>query len=293
MKLFPRIVSYLLVSVLAFPILAEGEKAAPADETPEQAVTRRKERRKVLIEAAKDIQAVVTPDPDLTVNNFSLLKNYAASGRGEFLNVSFNLVNKTNKTKEYQIYVLAGWEEDEKVAYPSRWRKGDPQIGIHLLRFQKLSPEPIDDKVVLGDKAFEERENLRYKAQINELPLRDYDNELTFEGYDHYLIKNQDKALKLKVYGDEAPPKSEQILSNIEYKKEEIDRDVNYSTEKHTYTIQSTKFNTTLTTHHYSQYREDYKFFNKVLVLIFDPTRPAAKKLVFRKLLNFDSIKQK
>jgi len=293
MKLFPRIVSYMLVSALAFPIIAEGEKNPLLDETPEQAVTRRKDRRKVLNESVKDIQAVITPDPDLDIETFSLLRNYAASGRGEFLNVSFNLINKTNKAKEYQIYVLAGYEMDAPVPYPSKWRKADPQANIHLLRFQKLAPEPIEDKVVLGDKATEERDNLRYRSVYNSLPLREFENELTLEGYDHYLVKNPDKALKVKVYGDEAPPKAEQVVSNIEYKKDETDRDVNYSVENQTYTVQTTKFRTTLTTHHYSQFREDYKFFNRVLVLIFDPSRPAPKKLVYRKLLKFESIQHK
>ena len=290
MKLFPRIVSSALVLLLASQLYAEGESTALLNETPEQGVTRRKERRKSLIDSAKEVQAVSISDPDIKVNNVSFVRNFASSGRGEFLNVTFDIINNTVKTKDYQVYVMAMYEREAPVAYPSIWRKTDPQKNIFLVPFQKLSPEPIDEKVVLGEKASNDREALKYKSVFNQVPLREFENEPTLEGYDHYLIKNPDKALKIKVYGDEAPPKNEHILSNIEVKKEERDRDVNYATEGHTYTIQNDKFTTTVTTHHFSKFRTDYLFFNRVLLLIFDPTRPADRKLVYRSLMKFDSI---
>jgi len=297
MKLFPKLLSSLLVFMLAAQVIAEGETTTAAnnllDETPEQGVQRRKLRRKDLNESVKDYQPVSIPDPELDVNNFSYVRNFGASGRGEFLNVSFDLANKTTRAKEYLVYVLAAYENEVPVGYPSSWRKKDPQRNIFLVPFQKLSPEPLDEKVVLGDKATAEREGLRYKSVFNQAPLREFENEPTLEGYDHYLIKNPDKALKVKVYGYEAPLKSEQILSNLEVKKEETDRDVQYATENHTYTVQNNKYFTTVTTHHFSKFRENYLLFNRALILVFDPSRPASRKLVYRSLQKIDVIKHK
>lgn len=297
MKLFPKLLSSLLVLLLASQVIAEGETKTAAnnllDETPEQGVERRKSRRKDLNESVKDYQPVSIPDPELDVKNFSFVRNFGASGRGEFLNVTFDLVNKTDRPKEYQVYVLAAYENEVPVAYPSTWRKKDPQRNIYLTPFQKLSPEPIDEKVVLGDKAAAEREGLKYKSVFNQVPLREFENEPTLEGYDHYLIKNPDKALKVKIFGYEAPPKSEQIATNLETKKEELDRDVHYATENHTYTVQNNKYFTTVTTHHFSKFRENYLFFNRVLILVFDPSRPASRKLVYRSLQKIEVIKHK
>jgi hypothetical protein len=291
MKLFPRLVSSLLVLLLASQLMAEGETtataAAPPDETPDQAVTRRKDRRKVLNESLKDQQSLPTEDPILEVRNINYLKTYASSGRGEFLNVTFDLINKSEKTKEYLVYVLALHEAVVPVPYPSKWRAEDPQKNIKIIKFQKLSPELLEDKTVIGEKTTTDMSNLKYKSVLNESLNRQ--DEPTLDSFINYLIKNPDKALKVKVFGNESPAKSEFITSNLTTLKEERDRDVNYATENHTWTIQNNKFTTTVTTHHFSLYRNDYFFFNKILVLVFDPSRPN-QKLVYRSLQTINGL---
>jgi len=291
MKLFPRLVSSLLVLLLASQLMAEGETtataAAPPDETPDQAVTRRKDRRKVLNESLKDQQSLPTEDPNLDVRNINYLKTYASSGRGEFLNVTFDLINKSNVTKEYLVYVLALHEAVVPVPYPSNWRADDPQKNIKIIKFQKLSPELLDDKTVIGEKTTTDMANLKYKSVLNQ-SLNRLD-EPALDNFINYLIKNPDKALKVKVFGNESPAKSEFITSNLSTVKEERDRDVNYATENHTWTIQNNKFTTTVTTHHFSLYRNNYLFFNKILVLVFDPSRPN-QKLVYRSLQTLNGL---
>ena len=291
MKLFPRLVSSLLVLLLASQLMAEGETtataAAPSDETPDQAVTRRKDRRKVLNESLKDQQSLPTEDPNLEVRNTNYLKTYASSGRGEFLNVTFDLINKSEKTKEYLVYVLALHEAVVPVPYPSNWRADDPQKNIKIIKFQKLSPELLEDKIVIGEKTTADMANLKYKSVLNQ-SLNRLD-EPGLDNFINYLIKNPDKALKVKVFGNESPAKSEYITSNLSTLKEERDRDVNYATENHTWTIQNNKFTTTVTTHHFSLYRNDYLFFNKILVLVFDPSRPN-QKLVYRSLQTLNGL---
>jgi len=291
MKLFPRLVSSLLVLLLASQLMAEGETtataAAPSDETPDQAVTRRKDRRKVLNESLKDQQSLPTEDSNLEVKNINYLKTYASSGRGEFLNVTFDLINKSEKTKEYLVYVLALHEAVVPVPYPSNWRADDPQKNIKIIKFQKLSPELLEDKTVIGEKTTADMANLKYKSVLNQ-SLNRLD-EPGLDNFINYLIKNPDKALKVKVFGNESPAKSEYITSNLSTLKEERDRDVNYATENHTWTIQNNKFTTTVTTHHFSLYRNDYLFFNKILVLVFDPSRPN-QKLVYRSLQTLNGL---
>ena len=291
MKLFPRLVSSLLVLLLASQLMAEGETtataAAPSDETPDQAVTRRKDRRKVLNESLKDQQSLPTEDSNLEVKNINYLKTYASSGRGEFLNVTFDLINKSEKTKEYLVYVLALHEAVVPVPYPSNWRADDPQKNIKIIKFQKLSPELLEDKTVIGEKTTADMANLKYKSVLNQ-SLNRLD-EPGLDNFINYLIKNPDKALKVKVFGNESPSKSEYITSNLSTLKEERDRDVNYATENHTWTIQNNKFTTTVTTHHFSLYRNDYLFFNKILVLVFDPSRPN-QKLVYRSLQTLNGL---
>jgi hypothetical protein len=272
--------------------MAEGETtataaAAPSDETPDQAVTRRKDRRKVLNESLKDQQSLPTEDSNLEVKNINYLKTYASSGRGEFLNVSFDLINKSDKTKEYLVYVLALHEAVVPVPYPSNWRADDPQKNIKIIKFQKLSPELLEDKTVIGEKTTADMANLKYKSILNQ-SLNRLD-EPGLDNFINYLIKNPDKALKVKVFGNESPAKSEYVTSNLSTLKEERDRDVNYATENHTWTIQNNKFTTTVTTHHFSLYRNDYLFFNKILVLVFDPSRPN-QKLVYRSLQTLNGL---
>ncbi|MCB1140856.1 MAG: hypothetical protein H7A24_07110 [Leptospiraceae bacterium] len=292
-----QFLSTLLVLILASHLYAEGEQpaenkstAAPQEETTEQAEARKKARRKEIYETTKDLQVLPTPDPLLKVKNINYLRNYASSGRGEFLNISFDLDYTGQETKEYLVYVLALNEEIAEVPYESKWRSKDPQKNIKLIRFQKLSPEPIEPKAVLGEKSAQDYDNLKMASILNNTLNREF--EPTLEQYVDYLTKNPDKALKVKVYGDEAPAPAESNLSNIEVKQDERDRDVNYATDNHTYSILASKFKTVVTTHHFSKYRNDFRFFNKVVVLVFDPSRPN-QKLIHRSIQSIKKPKVK
>jgi hypothetical protein len=78
----------------------------------------------------------------------------------------------------------------------------------------------------------------------------------------------------------------------LEVKNDELARDVNYGSEKQTFTVQNNKFFTTVTTHHFSLYRPDFLFYNKVVILVFDLERPR-NKLIFRSVKNIGKIKMK
>ncbi|MDX1960846.1 MAG: hypothetical protein SFU98_19900 [Leptospiraceae bacterium] len=264
--------------------------AAPAkEESPEEATKKRLERRKEKAAVLKDAQILPAEDPLLEVGKINLTRKVAGSARGEFLDVQFNLNNKDFKTKEYQVYVLAVNEGTVPVYYKSKWRPDDPQEGVYVVRHNALSPEPLKEGAVLGDKATkvvqEETQNRILDGRLVKEQL-----EPNLDDYIAYLIKNSDKALKVKLFGDESPKKEEALISNFKMDDAELNRDVNYATEAHTYTVIATKYQTQISTHHYSLYRPDYKFFNKVVILVFDNSRPR-NKLVYRAIQNIGNLK--
>ena len=54
----------------------------------------------------------------------------------------------------------------------------------------------------------------------------------------------------------------------------------NKAVDSHTYTVFNSKYKTTVTTHHYSEFRNNFFFFNRVAVLIFNDKN----ELVYRNI---------
>jgi len=295
-QLFPVL---LLISLVSGIWSEEAPKPAPAAttasaapakaESPEEATKRKMERRKEKASLLKDAQILPAEDPLLEVGKINLTRKIAGSARGEFLDVQFNLNNKDFKTKEYQVYVLAVNEGTVPVYYPSKWRPSDPQEGIYVVRHNALSPEPLKEGVVLGDKATKAAQDEMQNSILDGKLVKEI-KEPNLDDYISYLIKNSDKALKVKLFGDESPSKEDSLITNFKMDGAELNRDVNYMTEKHTYTVTATKYQTQINTHHYSLYRPDYKFFNKLVILVFDNARPR-NKLIYRSIQNIGNLK--
>ncbi len=301
MNRIAKLLIYLMVLFLFYGVNANGQGGAPAKaaekpvESPEERTKKLKEKVYKKAEYSQDYQALPTEDPMLEVKNISFLRRIASSARGEFLDVQFNLLNKDTKTKEYAVYVLAVHEVEVPVYYPSSWRPSDPQKNIRSVLFQSLSPELIKEEDVLSAVTSPELTQYIQEKQRDAIldgQLVRQKSEPNLDDYIMYLVKNRDKALKVKVYGNDAPPLQEVLTSNLSVKKEELDRDVNYESEKQTYTVQSNKHFTTVTTHHFSLYRPDFLFYNKVVILVFDLERPR-NQLIFRSVKDIGRIKMR
>ncbi|MCX7999623.1 MAG: hypothetical protein N3A69_11840, partial [Leptospiraceae bacterium] len=193
------------------------------------------------------------------------------------------------------VYVLAVNESNIPIYYPSKWRPFDPQKGMKYIRFQKLSPDSEWLKEEDVFTAVTTPEVVKYnqekqKGAVLDGKLRRVASDPNMDDYIMYLTKNRDKALKVKVYGIQAPEDGTPLTTNRNVSEAEIKRDVNYEAEKQTYTVQNNKYFTTITTHHFSIYRPDYLFFNKVVILVFDLERPR-NQLVFRSIQDIGNIK--
>ncbi|MCB1178513.1 MAG: hypothetical protein KDK36_13085 [Leptospiraceae bacterium] len=279
----------------AKPATASKSESAKKEETPEEKTAKIKEKNAAKAKFVADVQSLPTSDPNLSVNKISFLRKIGASARGEFLDVQFNLYTKDIKTKEYGVYVLAVNENTAPVYYPTNWRPSDPQKNVKIIKFQALAPEPLKDDEVLnavaGGGMSEYVKKKQEDAILDGATLKTA-SDPNLDDYIAYLVKNQDKALKVKVFGHEAPKSEEVVISNLKIDQAEQDRDVNYATEGQTYTVQSNKYFTTITTHHFSIYRPEYSFFNKVIILIFDPERPR-NKMIYRGVIDIGKMRLK
>lgn len=234
-------------------------------------------------------------DPRISIKNISFTRRHADNGKGEFLDVMIYLQNKKSQSIDYKIYVLALYDEsamtvydDPSLPYPT-WRKPLPDLEKKKVYFTNLMPKNIEPKVIWG----EEQYNKKVK-EVEERVLNGYKVELEEPNeneYVAYLLRHPDDALPFTIYGRISPPKDKVLLHNyIAQTEEEKKRQAHDSLEKHNYTIYASKYNTTVTSHHYTEYRPEFYTFNKVVVLIFDPARQK-NKLVYRKFLNLNGLK--
>ncbi|MCB1192828.1 MAG: hypothetical protein H7A23_20650 [Leptospiraceae bacterium] len=239
----------------------------------------------------------------LKVKNVSFERRYAPDGKGEILDVHVQMEgdysDKDGKPLDYKIFVLALNESDGNsplgrtmVSYPS-WRKGIPSSSsviphksTNQIHFSRLVGDPdkikdITPEEVSGKKVQDLKKDLVEKNQLKGEEIRL--EEPTLWEYVLYLSKNSDKALDFKLYGEKGPQsEAERVSTNYPKAKidEESKKDILNSVPEHTYTIYYSKYKTSVFTHHYTMYRpdSDYYFFNKVVVLIFDPSRDKDNK---------------
>lgn len=95
-----------------------------------------------------------------------------------------------------------------------------------------------------------------------------------------YLTNRAENALEFTIYGEQGPKKDQVLISNfVDQTEEEKKKQAHESLSKHTYTIYSAKYKTTLMSHHYTEYRPGYVTYNKV-VMIFNPLKEK-NKLVY------------
>lgn len=242
-----------------------------------------------------DLYPVAIYDPRISVKGVTFIRRYADTGRGEFLDVQVELQSRVPQDHNYSIYILAAYERDrvndserELIPYPA-WRKWDPLKEDRILYFSNLMPEQITAKEVWGEELFNKKktdlDKLHWKGFPAEFP------EPTFDEVVDYLCKNPAKALPLTVFGESGPPKEKVVVFNyIAQTAEEKKRYVHETLPKHTYTIYNNKYQTSFTSHHYTEYRPNFLAFNKVAVLVFDPSKQV-NNLLFRKFYDISDLK--
>lgn len=236
-------------------------------------------------------------DNTIKLKDISVLRKAALNGKGDVLDVQLNFENLVNTTREYSVFVLALNESTAEVrnslAPPPVWRNNFPGKGKMVTDFSVLVPAKArekakpDDvfKAIWGDEGFK-----KYKEVLDYDEQKGFNVKLGEPGLEEYAFflsnKIATEALPFTVYSDEVkkPTDSDYSMSADEQKK-----DMNDTAAKHSWTIFYSKYKTTVFTHHYSQFRPDFYFFNKIVVLVFDKD----KKLIYRVIKDIGRIKEK
>jgi hypothetical protein len=251
-------------------------------------------------------------DYRMTVKNISFSKRHALSGRGEVLDVQVDMFTQDTKDNKYSIYVLALNESNavEPVAralapHPS-WRPLDPKKDKKMINFtslvagKKIPKEELmkavwDNLKPQGTGLFDKRTFDERKKEIADRQTQGQRvtlGEPDLEEYILYLSQNPGDAKEFSLFGTLNGPEPAKYLE-ADYKgitEEENTKDIYASFPDHTYTFLYDKTKTSVITHHYSEYRPDFFFFNKVVILIFDPSRDK-NKLVHRSIHDLGKMK--
>jgi hypothetical protein len=234
-------------------------------------------------------------DPRIKLKKVSFVRRHADTGKGEFLDVQIELESKVLKANNYSVYVIAVHERDgqndEEIAvvpYPS-WRPYNPDKLKRIVTFSNTMPVNLSPSEVWG-----EEEMKKKQEEVDKMILRGYNAELgepNFDEYMRYLSMNPSQALPFTLYGEEAPAKEKTLVHNYTGQTPEEKEAWRHETLKnHTYTMYSNKYQTTIISHHYTQYRPGFYTFNKVGILIFDPSKEK-NNLLIRKIIDIGDLK--
>lgn len=310
---------FLIICTVLLSIAISGEEAVNDDPTNEGNYASPEPAGSTNGAASlKNYSPLAVYDYRLRVKNITFLRKYAANGRGEMLNVQVDFESNADKTNDYSIYVLALNESNaiEPVArsvapYP-KWRSIDPLKAKKIINFShlvggnKIKPEELHKAIwkglepkgtgLFGKDTYEQRKKQTDEAQKRGERVKL--GEPALDEYILYLTKNPKDALKFKVYGNMSGAINEKERFSTDYKPATTPEDegdfYNLKTfpNNHSYTIHAARNKTTVFTHHYTAYRPDYYFFNKVVVLVFDPSRKT-NKLVHRSIHDITGIQLK
>lgn len=227
-------------------------------------------------------------DSRIVVSNFNMDRRYASNGRGEFLDVIFDVYNQTSEAIDIYGFVLAFYETDavlkearEVIPYPS-WRINDPDSSRFLVHFITITPLDIQpDEVwkVLDPEIKVSFESIIARMRNRPVSLGPIDHvRPPFWGYLTYISQKPTQGLRFKLYGEAGPgSKAEGLQTNyIPPTPEEKKSWMHKTLPQHKYTLEHSRRHTVFRSHHYSPFRANYKFFNMVSVLLFDAAKAEA-----------------
>lgn len=312
------LIYFLAICTVLFSITVSGEEAVSEPENEGTYASPETGGSTSGAASLKNYSPLAVYDYRLRVKNISFIRKYAANGRGEMLDVQVDFGSKDNKSNEYSIYVLALNESNavepvaRSLAPHPKWRSVDPLMEkkiinfSHLIGGKKIEPNELHKAIwdglepkgtgLFGKQTYEDRKKQAAEAQTRGERVKI--GEPALDEYVLYLSQNPKDALKFQVYGNMSGAIEKEKRFITDYKPAQTPEDegdfYNLKTfpNNHSYTIHAARNKTSVFTHHYSAYRPDYHFFNKVVVLVFDPSR-STNKLVHRSIHDITGIKLK
>jgi len=231
----------------------------------------------------QDYFPVSMEDPKISVTEVSVDRRFSPDGKGEILDIFFNIDNNTSERIDLFVWVIAYYETDavEKeerriVPYPT-WRVYDPDKRTYLTRFIKITPKDIPIDKIWNP---EDPDYQKYHNVIKR--MRDVVGNLKVIGdvyppvwkYVSYIMRYPTQGVPTIMYGDLGPTPDKLLFTNFipptpEEKRTKIFKHI----PDHTFTINYNRRRTIFRSHHYSDYRADYYFFNTFRILIFDANK--------------------
>jgi hypothetical protein len=231
----------------------------------------------------QDYFPVSMEDPKISVTDVSVDRRFSPDGKGEILDIFFNIDNNTSERIDLFVWVIAYYETDavEKeerriVPYPT-WRVYDPDKRTYITRFIKITPKdiPIDKIWNPEDPDYQKYHNVikRMRNVVGNLKVIG-DVYPPVWKYVSYIMRYPTQGVPTIMYGDIGPTPDKLLFTNFipptpEEKRTKIFKHI----PDHTFTINYNRRRTIFRSHHYSDYRADYYFFNTFRILIFDANK--------------------
>ncbi len=202
-----------------------------------------------------------------------------SQGRGEILDVVFEIQNNTKERVDLYGYVIAFRETDAVdnaargwIPYPS-WRKHDPSRSTYLVRGIKITPVQLDPDSIWSENDPEytkvHRTINRLKTSVGSaVPIMDVLPPMSF--YLNAISKIPAQGVKFSVYGTMGPEKGKALVTDYlppdqAKNKENYDISIN-----HTHTVEHFQRKTIFRSHHMAFYTPNFKMYNMVSVILFE-----------------------
>ncbi len=226
----------------------------------------------------KDISPESRSDRRFQVRNMSFDLKVDPTGKGEILEVIFELRNATRRKINLKGYVIAYYETDmidratrDVIPYPI-WRAHDPAQNIYIVREINISPANVDQSLIWNEKDPDYRKTQLFMERVRDsVSAKSALMELNppVSKYVSYLAAHADQGISVSLYGFQGPTRENQFASNF-VTKEEAQKQGKSQAELHTYTLEYHPRMTVVRTHHMQYYHPEFRNYNTVAVLLFD-----------------------
>lgn len=267
---------FLILFIFFFPLFAQNTTIRDANGNDQTS-------NKPDIIKIENYLPISIEDPRINITEVSADKRFSPDGRGEILDIFFNIDNNISETIDIYIWVIAYYEtnavdkeERRIVPYPV-WRIQDPDKRFFITRFIKITPKDIPiDKIWTP----EDPDYKKYHQVIER--MRNTVGHLKVIGdvyppiwkYVSYIMRYPTQGIPAILHGDQGPTLDKLLFTNyIPPSPEEKRTKIFKHIPDHTFTINYNRRRTIVRSHHYSPYRADFKFFNMFRILIFDANK--------------------
>jgi len=226
-------------------------------------------------------------DERFEVSNFSFRKGFASHGKGEYLDIYFQVDNKTDEKLKMKVFVVGFWEDNRThtrfrkyVKYP-KWRNRDYEKEVKDIVFLDSKPlipkKDVFDfikqnkpKTMLNQKTFKIVDSKTYKmTEVTGGEKLKYYQYPDMKDYITYIAANPTKGIEFTLFGMES---------------KELKKDSDFIVNKNDFTFLFSSIKTSVFTKLYSKYRADRKFFNHLGIFFYDVKN---KKICYRQIVRF------